>query len=84
MKIQPIYQYFQVHYIELISHTGSVSDCLNDKTRLFLAVICKTRLKDLTDITNQTYICLTVLNGILVNIQQRALSVFKKDNVNYM
>ncbi len=31
VKIQPIYQYFQVHYIELVSHMGSVSDCLNDK-----------------------------------------------------
>ncbi len=31
VKIQPIYQYFQVHYIKLVSHMGSVSDCLNDK-----------------------------------------------------
>lgn len=52
------------------------------KSRLFIAVICSDlqnkTVKDLIDITNQTCICLTVLNCILVNIQQRALSVFEK------
>lgn len=56
-------------------------------SRLFIPVICSDffknkTVKDMTDITNQTCIYLIVLNGILVNIQQRALSDFEKVNVN--